>query len=221
MDAGDRTRPSTLFVDIGGVLLSDGWGRVQRQRAIEQFGLDGADFSNRHLEIWNAYQLGRCSLDEYFERVLFYRPQAFSRATLREFMFAQSQPFAQMLELIATLKAQYGLKVVVVSNEGRELNAHRIHTFGLDRFVDLFVSSCYVQMIKPDKRIFRLALDLAQVTPGEVVYIENTPMFVEVAQELGIHALLHTDFAATRAALAALGLGAPLDRSARANRAGA
>ena len=209
-------RPSTLFVDIGGVLLSDGWGRSQRERAIAEFGLDAEDFSNRHLQIWNSYQLGKCSLDEYFERVLFYRPQSFSRAALKAFMFAQSTPCQDMLDLVARLKRKWGLKVVVVSNEGRELNAHRIHTFQLDRLTDIFVSSCYVQRLKPDPGIFHLALDLAQVSPSEVVYIENTAMFVEVARALGIQALLHKSFTETRTALAQLGLGDDDDDGARA-----
>jgi putative hydrolase of the HAD superfamily len=205
---------STLFVDIGGVLLSDGWGRRQRERAIAEFGLDGEDFSNRHLQIWNSYQLGKCSLDDYFERVLFYRPQSFSRAALKAFMFAQSTPCPDMLDLVGRLKRKWGLKVVVVSNEGRELNAHRIHTFQLDRLADIFVSSCYVQRLKPDPGIFRLALDLAQVSPSEVVYIENTAMFVEVARGFGIQAVVHKSFTETRMALAQLGLG--VDDAARA-----
>ena len=209
-----RVRPSALFVDIGGVLLSDGWGRVQRERAIAEFGLDAGDFGERHHQVWDSYQMGKRSLDEYFERVLFYRPQAVSRATLKKFMFAQSTPCADMLELISKVKAQYDLKVVVVSNEGRELNAHRIRRFRLDELADVFVSSCYVQMLKPDPGMFRLAIDLAQVSPSEVVYLENTAMFVDVARELGIKALWHKTFAETRAALAQLGLG--VDDAARA-----
>ncbi len=211
-----RLRPSTLFVDIGGVLLSDGWGWRQRQRAIAEFGLDAKDFGERHLQAWNSYQLGKCSLDEYFERALFYRPQKVSRAALKKFMFAQSTPCSDMLALIKKIKTQHGLKVVVVSNEGRELNAHRIHRFQLDRLADIFVSSCYVQMLKPDPEIFRLALDLSQASPSKVLYIENTAMFVEVARGLGIEALWHKSFTETRACLAERGLGVDDEERARA-----
>ena len=76
-------------------------------------------------------------------------------------MFAQSQPYPEMLVLVQQLKAKYHLKVAVVSNEGRELDAHCIHTFGLARFVDFFIFSSFVHTSKPDARVFRLALDLA------------------------------------------------------------
>ena len=78
-------------------------------------------------------------------------------------MFAQSQPYLEMIKLVAQLKFQYGLKIVVVSNEGRELNAYRIRTFKLDGLVDTFLSSCSVHLRKPDADLFRLALDIAQV----------------------------------------------------------
>jgi putative hydrolase of the HAD superfamily len=111
-----------------------------------------------------------------------------------------------MIELVERLKVRHGLKIAVVSNEGRELNAYRIRKFKLDRVVDFFISSCFVHIRKPDADIFRLALDIAQTPVDQIVYIENTPMFVQVAEGLGIRSILHTDYETTRARLAALGL---------------
>ena len=111
-----------------------------------------------------------------------------------------------MIDLFAQLKVRYGLKIAVVSNEARELNAYRIRRFKLDRLVDAFVSSCFVHIRKPDADIFRLALDIAQAPARKVVYIENTPLFAEIAEGLGIRSILHTDFKSTRAKLASFGL---------------
>ena len=128
-------------------------------------------------------------------------------------MFAQSKPYPEMIELVRKLKARYGLKIAVVSNEARELNAYRIRKFKLAGFVDFFVSSCFVHVRKPDADIFRLALDIAQVPARQVVYIENTPMFVQVAEGLGIRSILHTDYNSTCAKLASLGLQNDEERS--------
>ncbi len=111
-----------------------------------------------------------------------------------------------MIELVRTLKVKYKIKTVVVSNEGRELNAYRIRKFGLDGFVDFFVSSCFVHIRKPDEDIFRFALDIAQAPAEQVVYIENTPMFVQMAEHSGIRSILHTDYRSTPEKLAAFGL---------------
>jgi putative hydrolase of the HAD superfamily len=111
-----------------------------------------------------------------------------------------------MIELMTQLKIRHGLKITVVSNEAREVNAYRIRKFNLDGFVDSSISSCFVQIRKPDADIFRLALDIAQARARQVVYIQNTPMFVRIAEGLGIRSILHTDYQSTCAKLAAFGL---------------
>jgi putative hydrolase of the HAD superfamily len=98
------------------------------------------------------------------------------------------------------------LRIIVVSNESRELNAYRIRKFKLAGFVDAFISSCFVRLRKPDADIFKLALDIAQTPARQIVYIENTPMFVQVAEGFGIRSILHTDYKSTCAKLASLGL---------------
>ena len=61
-------------------------------------------------------------------------------------------------------------------------------------------------MWQPDMEMFRPALDVAQASPRQVLYIENTPMFVQIAESLGIRSILHTDYTSTRAKLASFGL---------------
>ncbi|AWM31863.1 HAD family hydrolase [Hymenobacter nivis] len=201
------TQPiAMLFVDIGGVLLSNGWGLASRQLAATTFGLDAAEMEQRHHLLFSTYELGRLSLADYLRQVVFYQPRSFSAADFRAFVFAQSQPHPDMLALIPQLKARYHLKIAVVSNEGRELNAYRIHTFGLAGFVDFFVSSSFVGLSKPDRNIFRLALDLAQVPAAQVLYLDDQPLFVGVAAGLGIQGICHVDYASTCTQLAAFGL---------------
>jgi putative hydrolase of the HAD superfamily len=111
-----------------------------------------------------------------------------------------------MIRLIAQLKGRYGLKIVVVSNEGRELNAHRIKTFKLADLADVFISSCFIHLRKPDADIFLLALDVAQTAASQVIYLDDTPMFVQIAEGLGIRGIRHVDEKSTRAKLASFGL---------------
>ena len=197
---------TTLFLDIGGVLLSDGWDRHARQRAATKFELDLAEMETRHHLTFETYEEGKLTLEEYLSLTVFYEKRPFTREQFRDFMFAQSKPHPEMIDLFAQLKVRHRLKIVVVSNEARELNAYRIRRFELDGFVDAFVSSCFVHLRKPDADMFRLALDISQTPADQVVYIENTPMFVHVAEGLGIRSILHTDVSSTRAQLASLGL---------------
>jgi putative hydrolase of the HAD superfamily len=197
---------TTLFLDIGGVLLTNGWDHNLRARAAEKFGLDYDEMNERHHLTFDKYEEGKLSLDEYLKRVVFYQPRDFTPDTFKAFMYSQSQPFPEMIELIRQLKKQYGLQIAAVSNEGRELTTYRVQQFKLGTFVDFFISSCFVHYRKPDADMYRIALDIAQVQPEQVVYIDDRAMFVEVAQGLGILGIIHTSYQSTSKALEQFGL---------------
>ena len=195
-----------LFLDVGGVLLSNGWDHHARQRVAAELGYDYAEVEARHQVVTDVHECGKITLKDYLQYVVFYTPRPFTPEQYRELMYASSTADQAMIDLLAGLKKKHGLKVYTVNNEARELNAYRITTFGLDHWVDAFVSSCYVGTRKPDAAIFRLALDLAQVPPEQVIYIDNTALLVEIAKPLGMHGLVHTDYASTRDELLRLGL---------------
>lgn len=194
-----------LFLDVGGVLLTNGWDRAMRQRAAATFRLDYADMDERHHLTFDTFESGKLTLDEYLDRTIFYQERPFSREEFKSFMFSQSKPYPQMIEWVRSLKARYPLKVAVVSNEGRELTVYRVRTFGLVEFVDFFIVSSFVHFRKPDRDIYRMALDIAQVSPEQVAYVEDRLMFMEVAQSLGIRGIHHTGYESTRKSLEALG----------------
>ena len=196
----------TLLMDIGGVLLSDGWDHRARKRAVKKFRLEAVEMEARHQMVFDTYEEGKLTENEYLDHVVFSRSRPFTRSEFRKFMFAQSTPYPRMLALVRELKAKYQLKIVAVSNEARVLNDYRILKFKLDDIVDAYISSCYVHLRKPDADIFRLALDVAHTPAQQVAYVENTPMFVKIANGLGIRGVLHTDYRSTCARLASFGL---------------
>lgn len=202
---------TTLFIDIGGVILTDGWNRKWRKAAAEKFGLDYDDMDNRHHLTYDTYEVGKISLDEYLSRVVFFKNRDFTAQDFKDFMFEQSQPFPEMIDLIRRLKKIYGLKVAVVSNEGRELTEYRIKKFDLHSFVDFFISSCFVHLRKPDTDIFKFALDVAQIPVEQIVYIEDRQLFVQVAATLGLQGIQHSDYQSTLEQLAVYGLKLPND----------
>jgi putative hydrolase of the HAD superfamily len=202
----ESTEITTLFLDIGGILLTNGWDHNMRRHAAQVFDLDYEEMNERHHLTFDTYEEGKLSLYEYLNRVVFYEERPFSLEEFKAFMFEQSQPYSEMIEMICNLKEQHHLKTAAVSNEGRELTIYRIEKFNLGEFIDFFVSSCFVHFRKPDKDIFRIALDIAQVPPSQVVYIEDRPMFIEVAESLGIKGITHRSYESTRLSLQALGL---------------
>lgn len=196
-----------LFLDIGGVLLTNGWDRHARGRAAEHFELDRDDLDERHHLTFDTYEEGKLSLDEYLDRVVFCRERSFTREAFKDFMFAQSQALPGALQFFRDLKHRHSLVVVAVSNEGRELNTYRVERFGLGELFDVFLSSSFVHLRKPDADLYRMALDVAQVRPEEVVYVDDRELFVEVAAGLGIRGIHHRSLESTREAVERMGVG--------------
>ena len=155
---------------------------------------------------FGTYEEGKLSLDQYLNRVVFFKDRPFTREDFKAFMFAQSEPLPEMIEFVCRLKQRYRLKIAAVSNEGRELTIYRVNKFNLKSFIDFFIASCFVHFRKPDEDIYRIALDCAQVPAEEVVYIDDRAMFVEIAQGLGIRGIVHRGFESTRQKLKEMGL---------------
>jgi putative hydrolase of the HAD superfamily len=208
-DKNNMTEPpiiTTLFLDIGGVLLTNGWDHNMRREAASKFNLNYNEMNERHHLTFDTYEEGKLSLEEYLSRVVFYEKRDFSHEEFKSFMLKQSQPFPQMINFIKDIKERYNLKVAAVSNEGRELTIYRIREFNLEKIIQFFISSCFVHYRKPDEDIYRIALDIAQEQPEKVAYIDDRPLFVEVARGLGIRGVIHKDFASTKVELEAFGL---------------
>lgn len=203
----DQSIPiTTLFLDIGGVLLSNGWGHESRKSAAETFDMNQEEMKTRSRCNMEKHEIGKLTLSQYLNRVVFYEKRSFTPDQFREFIFKLSIPNGKMIEFIKLLKEQYKLKIAVINNEGRILNEYLVKKFQLSQFVDFFISSCFVHYRKPDTAIFRLALDIEQMPAEKAVYIEDLQMFVEVARSMGIKSVRHKNYLSTSEVLATLGL---------------
>ena len=197
---------STLFLDIGGVLLTNGWDRNMRKKAVEHFKLDYDDFDERHHMTFDTYEEGKLSMDEYLSLVVFHKERSFKLNDFKKYLFEQTQPLTDMIEMFKAIAKNNSLKIGAISNEGRELTTYRINYFGLNEFIQFFICSCFVHFRKPDKDIYLIALDVGQVKPEQSLYIDDRELHVEVAASLGMNVIHHKDIESTRQALAEYGL---------------
>lgn len=193
-----------LFWDVGGVLLTNAWDHEERDLAVEKFLLSKTEFEERHKELVPKFEEGRLTLDDYLDRVVFCQARSFSREEFKQFMFSSSKPKAQTLELARVLSGKYFM--ATINNESRELNEYRIRSFGLADSFDVFVSSCYVGLRKPDERIYKLAVDLTQHTPQECCFIDDRPANIDTAIKVGFATVLMKDPQQLRRDLQALGV---------------
>ncbi|MDP1834446.1 MAG: HAD family phosphatase [Chlamydiales bacterium] len=198
---------TTLFLDIGGVLGTNGWDHTERQLAAKQFGLDYEAMERRHKEVYPSHERGETTLNQYLSQVVFYTPRTFTVSQFKEFMREQSIPDLNMIEFMRSLKKDNKLSMMAMSNEGRDLADYRMQKFDLKSFMDAFFISCYVGIQKPDLRIYRTALDVCQLDPKEIIYIDDRDYLIAAAAEVGIAGIVHKSLDSTKQQLAAHGIG--------------
>src|SRR3978361_2134765 len=97
-----------LFFDVGGILLTNGWGHESRKQAAEKFGLDYDEVNAMHNFIFNVYEIGSITLDEYLDTVVFNHPRDFTREDFKEFMFSRSKELPGTLQCIKEVTKDSG-----------------------------------------------------------------------------------------------------------------
>jgi putative hydrolase of the HAD superfamily len=178
-----------IFWDVGGVLMTNAWDRTQRASAIEHFRLDEEEFHDRHEMLVSSFERGKITLDEYLDRTIFYRTRPFTREAFREFMFSLSQPFPEVLEFARALAHSGKYFMGTINNESRELNLHRIEECAMRKIFRVFVSSCFVGLRKPEKDIYRLALEITQIAAEESCFIDDRSLNLESAAKIGMQTI--------------------------------
>ena len=202
---------TTIFFDIGGVLLTDGWGHDSRRAAAEKFGLDWDEYTDRHEKVAHDLEISRMTLDRYLDRAIFYRPRPFTREEFREFIFAQSEPKPEVFKVVGELRQTDRYLMATLNNEILELNLYRIERFDLRRYFPAFFSSCFLGLRKPDEAIYRMVLQVTQRTPQECIFIDDREVNLECPRELGINTILFKDAVQLRTEL--VGEGVPVNLS--------
>ncbi|MEO6489168.1 MAG: HAD-IA family hydrolase [Ferruginibacter sp.] len=195
----------TLFLDIGQVLLSNGWDRYSRQKAIRKFKLDENEMSDRHHIFFETYEMGKITLHEYLQYVVFYESRDFTESEFINYMFRQSTVLKDSIEFFMAIKKKYRLNIVSINNEGCELNEYRIKTFKLDKLFSSFISSCYVHLRKPDKEIFRMACAISYTLPKHALFIDDRIIHVQIAESIGMNAIQFKNLRSTKKLMEAYG----------------
>ena len=195
-----------LYSDIGGVLGTNGWDSDLRRRITEHFHVDPDEIEPRHHLMFDSFERGYLSFEEYLEEVFFFTPRDFSLEELRTYAYHASEPWPENIHFFKRLKKANALKVGLISNEGRGITEHRVKKFGLRDLADFMVISHFVHYRKPDPEIWMLALNLAQAEVTECLYVDDRAIFVKAAAAMGLTAVHYTSLLDIRQQFQNIGL---------------
>ncbi len=197
---------TTLFWDIGGVILTNGWDHNARMEAAQTFELDWEEFRERHDLSFPAFDTGQITLNQYLDRTLFYRARSFTREEFTAFMFAQSKEYPETRAVLSDAARSGKYYVAAINNEPRELNQYRIEAFGLRREFRAFFASCYLNARKPEETIYRIALEVTQCPAESSLFIDDRTLNLENPRRLGMQVVHYQNAKQLRTGLKALGI---------------
>ncbi len=199
----------TVFWDLGGVVLTNGWDLDQRTRVLGRLGVDLKVYENLHAEANRYWERGLMTAREFFaETVLRPNPNldlTFDR--LWPQVCAESKVLhPECLDILADLKGAGKLRVATLNNESRELNEHRLDAFKLRSLFDYFICSGYVHEMKPKLGIYETAIDISGFEPSQTLFIDDKPENCEAAAEAGMRTIVFESPRQLCHALAAFGI---------------
>ncbi len=208
--AGDvAMKITTIFLDVGGVILTNGWDSVARQAAVAKFSLDAQEFEARHDLVFPGYEAGKSTLSQYLEHTVFYTKRTFSPQDFTQFMFSVSREFPESRAVADRLAASDLYLMAALNNEPAELNEYRVRQFNLRRTFAAFFSSCYVGARKPNLPIYEMALNVTQRRPEECLFVDDREVNLEPARRLGMITILFQNAVQLEADLRKLGIEFP------------
>ncbi len=132
--------------------------------------------------------LGEISEDQIWEAVIKkwrIKPRVF-RHIRRKFI---SRRHCNILLVRFLKKLSQSYKTGILSNAGNQTRSLMEDGFHLDRFVDDIIISAEEKLIKPDERIYQVAMDRLDATPEKSLFLDDLLINVEAARDFGMRAV--------------------------------
>ncbi len=181
-----------IFFDLGGVLLRTEY-QAPREHLAERLNTTYEDLVRIVFESESSARasVGEITTEAHWEAVTQRLRLPSSEAKgLREEFFAGDVLDRDLLEFIRSLRPHY--KTGLISNAWPDSRQYLVANKMDDAF-DALIISAEVGVMKPDPRIYQIALDKLQVLAEEAVFIDDTPPNVEAARAHGMRGIVFKD----------------------------
>jgi len=181
-----------VFSDLGGVLIRTEF-QAPRQHLAERLGMEYEDLIKLVFESPSSVRASHGEIsdkDHWAEVTKRLRRPASETETIREEFFAGDVVDRELVEFLRSLKPDYF--VGLISNAWPDLRDY-IASQKFDDAFDHMVISGEVGVMKPEPRIYQIALDQAGVSPNEAVFVDDFYENIEGCRAVGMHGIHFRD----------------------------
>ncbi len=179
----------SVIFDWGGVLADDPRPGLM-QYCAKTFGVLVEEYIKVHDRFLDDFQKGLVSEEEFWSRVCsqLKKPKPSQHSLWGEAFRAAYSLRQEVFALACKLHAN-GYKVALLSNT--EVPAMQFfYEQGYDAF-DVCVFSCMEGMVKPDRKIYKVAVEKLGSTAAQTVFIDDKPQLIEGAKQVGLKTILY------------------------------
>ena len=181
-----------VFFDLGGVIVRTEY-QSPRQHLAERLDMEYEDIVKIVFESPSSRRasVGEISAEEHWAEVTkrVRRPAAETESIRAEF-FAGDVVDYELLEFIRALRPDY--YVGLISNAWPDLREYITSQKFADAF-DTMVISAEVGVMKPEARIYQIALEQAGVSPHEAVFVDDFYDNIEGCEKVGMQGIHFQD----------------------------
>jgi putative hydrolase of the HAD superfamily len=179
-----------ILFDVGGVMLTNGWDHVERAAVLKHFSLDRTAFEARHEKPYDALERDTIDMYAYLETTIFHEPRTFTPDDFIAVMKSQSVPIpSNAMGVLREISTSCKFLVGVLNNESRLLHEYRMEKYGLEPYLEIQLSSCYLGMRKPDADIYRRAIDIVGRPANRILFIDDRAANAQAARDAGMQAI--------------------------------
>jgi epoxide hydrolase-like predicted phosphatase len=181
-----------VFFDLGGVIVRTEF-QAPRQQLADRLGMDYDDLNKIvfESETSNRASIGQISSEEHWASVLqrLKRP-ASELLAIRDEFFAGDIVDRTLLDTIRSLRGKF--KTGLISNAWGDLRDYIVREKFDDAF-DKMIISAEVGAMKPEAKIFQIALEQVGVSPKEAVFIDDFFVNIEGCEKVGMKGIHFKD----------------------------
>ena len=207
MRSSSNIKIKTIFWDVGGVLLTNGWDKGERTEVLSRLGVDLADYESRHEEANYFWERGLSTAEHFFNLTVLNQNTNITFSELWPQVCAESKILhPENIDILGKLGTSSRYKLATLNNESRELNEHRLDAFRLRPFFDYFICSGYVHEMKPHPEIYRAAIEISGHVAETALFIDDNVENCNAARSFGMRAIQFDSPTQLRDELAQLGL---------------
>ncbi len=181
-----------VFFDFGGVIQRTEF-QAPRQRLGQRFGMDYHDIDKLVFASESARQatMGEITEDVHWVSVLkrLKRP-AVELQPIKDEFFGGDVIDRELVEFIRSLRRKFHVGLISNAWSGMREYLKR------ERLLDLFettVISAEAGMMKPEARIYSIALEQAGVKAEEAVFVDDVQVNIDACQQIGMKGVLFKD----------------------------